>query len=88
MPWFWSDQYDLKLQIAGLSQGYDRAIVRGDPGSRSFSCLYLRDGALIAVDAVNSPKDFMQSKALIAGHAIIDPELLGNADIELKNMLV
>ena len=51
-------------------------IVRGDPDSRSFSCLYLRDGQLIAVDAVNSPKDFMQSKALIAAHAVIDPDLL------------
>jgi len=86
VPWFWSDQYDLKLQIAGLSQGYDRAIVRGNPDSRSFSCLYLRDGQLIAVDAVNSPKDFMQSKALIAGHAVIDPDLLENAENELKNM--
>jgi 3-phenylpropionate/trans-cinnamate dioxygenase ferredoxin reductase component len=86
VPWFWSDQYDLKLQIAGLSQGYDQAIVRGDPDSRSFSCLYLRDGQLIAVDAVNSPKDFMQSKALIAAHAVIDPELLANAENELKNM--
>lgn len=86
VPWFWSDQYDLKLQIAGLSQGYDQAIVRGDPDSRSFSCLYLRDGQLIAVDAVNSPKDFMQSKALIAAHAVIDPDLLANAENELKNM--
>jgi len=86
VPWFWSDQYDLKLQIAGLSQGYDQVILRGDPDSRSFSCLYLRDGRLIAVDAVNSPKDFMQSKALIAAHAVIDPEMLANPDIGLKNM--
>ena len=74
------------MQIAGLSQGYDQTILRGDPESRSFSCLYLCNGALIAVDAVNSPKDFMQSKALIAAHAVIDPELLGNPDLELKNM--
>ena len=86
VPWFWSDQYDLKLQIAGLSQGYDQTIVRGDPDSRSFSCLYLRNGQLIAVDAVNSPKDFMQSKALIAAHAVIDPDLLENPEIELKNI--
>jgi len=86
VPWFWSDQYDLKLQIAGLSQGYDQTIVRGIPDSRSFSCLYLREGQLIAVDAVNSPKDFMQSKALIAAHAVIDPDLLANAEIELKNL--
>ena len=86
VPWFWSDQYDLKLQIAGLSQGYDQTIVRGNPDSRSFSCLYLRNGQLIAVDAVNSPKDFMQSKALIAAHAVIDPDLLENPEIELKNI--
>jgi 3-phenylpropionate/trans-cinnamate dioxygenase ferredoxin reductase subunit len=86
VPWFWSDQYDLKLQIAGLSQGYDQSIVRGDPDSRSFSCLYLRDGQLIAVDAVNSPKDFMQSKVLIAAHAVVDPALLADTDLELKNM--
>ena len=87
VPWFWSDQYDLKLQIAGLSKGYDQAIVRGDPVSRSFACLYLQDGALIAVDAVNSPKDFMQSKALIAAHAVIDPALLANTENELKNIV-
>lgn len=86
VPWFWSDQYDLKLQIAGLSQGYDQVIVRGDPDSRSFACLYLRDGQLIAVDAVNDPKNFMQSKALIAAHATIDPELLADTDLELKNL--
>lgn len=87
VPWFWSDQYDLKLQIAGLSQGYDQTIVRGEPDARSFSCLYLRDGQLIAVDAVNCPKDFMQSKALIAAHAVIDPKLLIDPETELKNML-
>jgi 3-phenylpropionate/trans-cinnamate dioxygenase ferredoxin reductase subunit len=86
VPWFWSDQYDLKLQIAGLSQGYDQVIVRGDQNDRSFSCLYLREGQLIAVDAINSPKDFMQSKALIAAHAVIDPERLADAENELKNL--
>lgn len=87
VPWFWSDQYDLKLQIAGLSQDYDRTILRGNPQERAFSCLYLRDGRLIAVDAVNSPKDFMQSKKLIADHAVIDPDLLSDSNIELKEMV-
>ena len=86
VPWFWSDQYDLKLQIVGLSQGYDEIVMRGDPQTRSFACLYLRDGRLIAVDAVNSPKDFMQSKSLIAGHARIDPGMLANTAIALKDM--
>ncbi len=87
VPWFWSDQYDLKLQIAGLSQDYNQTIIRGDPASRSFSCLYLNDGRLIAADAVNRPKDFMQSKKLIADHAVIDPALLADSDVELKDMV-
>jgi 3-phenylpropionate/trans-cinnamate dioxygenase ferredoxin reductase subunit len=86
VPWFWSDQYDLKLQIAGLSQGYDRAILRGDPESASFSCLYLKDGILIAVDAINAPKDFLQSKVLIAERARIEPQRLANADVALKDL--
>lgn len=86
IPWFWSDQFDLKLQIVGLSQGYDEVVMRGDPASRCFSCLYLRDGHLIAVDAVNSPRDFMQSKALIANRARIDPAELANTDLALKDL--
>jgi 3-phenylpropionate/trans-cinnamate dioxygenase ferredoxin reductase subunit len=86
VPWFWSDQYDLKLQIAGLSQGYDQTVMRGDPATRSFSCLYLENGSLIAVDAVNCPRDFMQAKALIGNHAVIDPKTLANSDIALKDM--
>ena len=87
VPWFWSDQYDLKLQIAGMSQDYDKTIIRGDPDSRSFSCLYLNDNRLIAVDAINRPKDFIQSKKLIANHAVINPTLLVDSNIELKNMV-
>lgn len=86
VPWFWSDQYDLKLQIAGLSQNYDRTIIRGNPADRSFSCLYLHDGKLIAVDAINKPRDFMQSKKLIAEHAVIDESLLADSTVELKDM--
>ena len=73
VPWFWSDQYDLKLQIAGLSSGYDQVVVRGVPDEKRFACLYLRNGVLIAVDAVNSPREFMQAKKLIAERAVIDP---------------
>ena len=86
VPWFWSDQYDLKLQIAGLSQGYDQVVMRGEPAEHSFACLYLREGQLIAVDAVNRPKDFVQSRELIARHAIIDPKLLANGDLPLKEL--
>lgn len=73
VPWFWSDQYDLKLQIAGLSAGYDRVLVQGAPETKKFSCLYLNDGILIAVDAINSPREFTQAKKLIAERAPIDP---------------
>jgi len=87
VPWFWSDQYDLKLQIAGISQGYDQTVLRGDPASRSFSCLYLRDRQLIAIDSINSPRDFIQSKPLIANHAIISPDTLANVELALKDMV-
>jgi len=87
VPWFWSDQYDLKLQIAGISHGYDRTVLRGDPANRAFSCLYLRDGQLIAIDSINSPKDFMQSKALIGSHAAISPDTLADVDVALKDMV-
>ena len=86
VPWFWSDQYDLKLQIAGLSGGYDQALLRGDPGDRSFACLYLKGGRLIAVDGINSPRDFMQSKALISDRAELDPQQLVDTSVALKDL--
>lgn len=86
IPWFWSDQYNLKLQIAGLSQGYEQAIMRGDPGACSFSCVYLQAGHIIAIDAVNSPRDFIHAKKLIAEHATLDLTRLPDRDIELKDL--
>jgi 3-phenylpropionate/trans-cinnamate dioxygenase ferredoxin reductase subunit len=86
VPWFWSDQYDIKLQIAGLSQGYDAVVVRGEPETRSFSCLYLRDGVLIACDAINAPRDFVQSKALIAARRTFAPERLADTSLPLKDL--
>lgn len=66
LPWFWSDQYDLKLQIAGLNTGYDEVILSGDPTrDRDFTCFYLRAGELIAADCINRPRDFMVSKRII-----------------------
>jgi len=87
VPWFWSDQYDLKLQIAGLSQGYDDVVLRGDPSNGSFACFYLKEDALIAVDAINSPREFMQSKELIAKRAKIDRGKLANAELALKDLV-
>ena len=72
LPWFWSNQYDLKLQTVGLSGGFDQEIVRGDPASRSFSVTYLRGGRIIAVDAVNAAKAFMRGRALVAGGAGVE----------------
>jgi 3-phenylpropionate/trans-cinnamate dioxygenase ferredoxin reductase subunit len=86
IPWFWSDQYDLKLQIAGLSQGYDEFVLRGDPEKRSFAAFYLSAGRLIAVDAVNSAREFMLSKKLIAIGARFDPEILADTEISFKDL--
>ena len=88
VPWFWSDQYDLKLQIAGLSQGYTQAVTRGNPeDDRNFAVFYLKDGVLIAVDAVNRPPEFMMSKILIAQHAKLDPARLADETIGMKEIV-
>ena len=86
-PWFWSNQYDLKLQTVGLSNGYDTTVLRGDPGARSFSLIYLRDGAVIALDCVNRVKDYVQGRALIETRAHIAPAQLANTETPLKTML-
>ena len=86
-PWFWSIQYDLKLQTVGLSTGYDATVLRGDPDARSFSLIYLRDGAVIALDCVNRVKDYVQGRALVEARAHIAPALLADAEIPLKSML-
>jgi 3-phenylpropionate/trans-cinnamate dioxygenase ferredoxin reductase subunit len=87
VPWFWSDQYDLKLQIAGLSAGYTQAVTRGNPETdRSFAVFYLKDGVLIAVDAVNRPPEFMMSKMLIAQRAKLDPARLADESINMKEI--
>ena len=73
VPWFWSDQFDLRLQSVGLSRHHDCQIVRGSPDDRSFSVVYLRQGKVIAVDCINSPRDFSAGKALVAEGAIWAP---------------
>ncbi|WP_373005375.1 NAD(P)/FAD-dependent oxidoreductase [Hyphomonas sp.] len=85
-PWFWSDQYDLKLQIAGLNQDYDEIVVRGDPKDRKFAAFYLRNGTLIAVDAINSPPEFLASKKLIMSGAKLAPDVLGDTSISMKDI--
>jgi 3-phenylpropionate/trans-cinnamate dioxygenase ferredoxin reductase subunit len=65
LPWFWSDQYEIKLQIAGLSEGYDKTVVVGDPAAKKFYVAYLKDNALIAVDSINSPRSHMMARRVI-----------------------
>jgi 3-phenylpropionate/trans-cinnamate dioxygenase ferredoxin reductase subunit len=86
-PWFWSDQYELKLQIVGLSQHYDKVVMRGDPATRAFSCCYLRDGELIALDAVNLARDFMAARKLIAERARPDLARLADSAVALRDTL-
>ncbi|PKB13381.1 3-phenylpropionate/trans-cinnamate dioxygenase ferredoxin reductase subunit [Novosphingobium kunmingense] len=85
-PWFWSNQYDLKLQTVGLSTGYDTEIVRGDVASRSFSVIYLKQGRIIAVDAVNAIKDYVQARKLVEEGASIAPADLADASRPLKEL--
>jgi 3-phenylpropionate/trans-cinnamate dioxygenase ferredoxin reductase component len=85
VPWFWSDQYDLKMIIVGLCQGHDTVVMRGTPASRSFSACYLREGELIAIDSVNSPKDQMAARKLIAARARPQLDKLANSAIPLKD---
>jgi len=88
LPLFWSDQYDLKLQIAGLSQDYDELVLRGDPGTgRKFAAFYLRQGRVIAVDAVNSPQEFMFGKQLISRMLEVDRADLASPDIPMRSLL-
>jgi 3-phenylpropionate/trans-cinnamate dioxygenase ferredoxin reductase subunit len=87
VPWFWSDQYDLKLMIAGLAAGHDEVLIRGSPDTGRFSACYLRDGELIAVDSVNSPKEQMAARRLIAAHARPRRERLADPAVPLKDCL-
>ena len=86
-PWFWSNQYDLRLQTAGISMGYDTTIVRGTPETRSFSVLYLKAGKLIALDCVNAVKDYVQGRKLVEAGASPDPAKLADAAVALKELM-
>jgi 3-phenylpropionate/trans-cinnamate dioxygenase ferredoxin reductase subunit len=87
VPWFWSDQYDLKLQMVGINQGYEHVIVRGNMAENNFSAFYLKDGVVIAVDTVNRPKDFMVGKKLVAERVKADAAVLRDESVELKSLL-
>lgn len=86
VPWFWSNQYDLKLQTVGLSTGFDQAILRGDPATRSFSVVYLKGGRVIALDCVNMVKDYVQGRNLILTGAKTPVERLSMSSLALKDL--
>ena len=88
LPWFWSNQYDLKLQTAGLNLGFDQTVLRGDPASRKFTVVYLKHGKPIAFDCVSTMKDYVQARKLLEGGCgKIDPGLLADPEVALKDLL-
>ena len=86
VPWFWSDQYDLKLQIAGLARAGDHIVLRGDPASRKFAVFHLRDGVVAAVEAVNAAPEYLVGRKLIAEGARVAPERLADTSIPMKKI--
>lgn len=87
VPWFWSNQYDLRLQTVGLSTGHDDVVLRGDPEARSFSLVYLRQGRVVALDCVNATKDYVQGRKLVEAGAEIDPLDLADTRRLLKELI-
>lgn len=86
VPWFWSNQYDLKLQTVGLSTGHDEVVVRGDPAARFFSVIYLRDGRVIALDCVNAVRDYVQGRTMVVDGARPDRDRLADLGVPLKDV--
>lgn len=87
VPWFWSDQYELKLKMVGLAEGYEHLVLRGDPASDSFTAFYLKDGKVLAADTVNRPQDFIAAKRLVAEGIAVTAEQLADDSQPLKALL-
>ncbi len=88
LPWFWSNQYDLKLQTAGLNIGFDDTVIRGDPAERKFTVVYLKEGRPIAFDCVNTMKDYVQGRKLIENEiGVVAKDLLADTETPLKELL-
>jgi len=87
IPWFWSNQYDLRLQTVGLHHGHDETLLRGDPADRSFSLVYLKQGRVIALDCVNATRDYAQGRALILAGATPDRAALADTSRPLKTLV-
>jgi 3-phenylpropionate/trans-cinnamate dioxygenase ferredoxin reductase subunit len=88
VPWFWSDQADLKLQIAGLSTGYDQTVLRGNPDDEKFSVLYYREGRVIAIDAVNNPSDYVAVRRILEAGQTIPADRAGDTSVSLKSLAI
>ena len=87
VPWFWSDQYDHKLQIVGLSGDHDEVIMRGSKSEQSFLLFYLKDKEIIAVNAINSSKEFLISKKLVANKVRISSDIINDQSSNLNEFL-
>jgi 3-phenylpropionate/trans-cinnamate dioxygenase ferredoxin reductase subunit len=88
VPWFWSNQYDIRLQTVGIATGYDDLVVRGSPEQRSFSVVYLREGRIAALDCINMTRDYVQGRRLVLEAARVPPALLADTAIPLKEMSI
>ena len=86
VPWFWTDQFDVRLQMVGLSMGHDRIVTRGDPQSRKFSVFYFREGRLIAIDSINRPADHMIGRKLLASGVALTPDQASDESLDLKRL--
>ena len=84
MPWFWTDQFDIKLQMVGLSGGFGQVVARGELESRKFSLFYFRNGRLAAIDSVNRPGDHLAGRKLIGAGTGITPEQAADPSVDLK----
>lgn len=87
VPWFWSDQYELKLKMVGLAEGFERLVLRGDPATDSFSAFYLKGDKVLAADTVNRPQDFIAAKRLVAEGIAVTAEQLADDGRPLKELL-
>jgi 3-phenylpropionate/trans-cinnamate dioxygenase ferredoxin reductase component len=86
VPWFWTDQFDVRLQMAGLSRGYEEAVTRGNPEAQKFSVYYFKQSRLIAVDSINRPADHIVARRLLASHAPVTPEQAADESVNLKTL--
>jgi 3-phenylpropionate/trans-cinnamate dioxygenase ferredoxin reductase subunit len=86
LPWFWTDQFDVKLQMAGISQGHDRIVTRGNPETRKLSVFYFRESRLVAIDSINRPLDHMFGRKLLTAGVRLTPEEAGDEAVDLKKL--